>query len=688
MRKILFGMAAAMAPWAASAAVITVTSPSDSHVAGKTNLSEAILALNDGDTIAFNISGAGPHYLIAPAGGFPVITKKNVTVDGYTQTGAKANTNPITAANNAVIKIVLDCRNGNVRDMGYTAFTPENSSPPMDNTYMADERGGYSPGGEFAILGLYRASGANIRGLAFLSSLPTDGNSWYGIAIAHDYGHQTAVLGVTEYTEGSDANTHINGNWFGVDPGNPTPAGITECQVWIAHYRHRDKSTGGTRPELPNIGLTCGVAKGSADPRAEFNVFVGSAYVMDGENIRSRASGNFFGVLPDGVTPIDMSVVDPGNWVGHFEWGRYDDSEPMIIGTDGDGVNDADEGNLFGPVRDGSPTFDFYGTGNKTYIIAGNTWGMGVNGVRWTNSINVVSDFRQDSGTKVRFGTDFNGVSDELEGNKVYNNWPIADIFGDPNGGVAPNFISGRKHARTDAWISVRGNTAVGCFPGPIAPTESFFYDYWVNYTDTNFVNSAYVSALDKAPIPELLTTSTKSRLAGKIGAPKAAFPKVVVDVYLPDDEGIVNGAKFNYPEFGGTSGWGFVNGKTYLGSFTDNSAADSNPAVGEFDFDISSLNLAAGTKVTVAVNFLNDTDIHIDSVTRGGGAVTIAWSGGNPNYQVQKASAVTGPWTRAAVTTGKTLVVPEGAGTTFFRVTGGSSGQTSLCAIPVALKP
>lgn len=671
--------AALMTPFASWAAVHTVTSASDVHVAGKMNLSEAILALNDGDTINFNIAGAGPHYLTSPEGGFPVIIKDNVTVDGYSQPGASANSNPITAANNAVIKIVIDARNGKFRDMGYTAYTLDNSSPPIDNTSIATERGGFTPAEEYAILGLYRATNANIRGLAFLS----DGTH-YGIAIAHDYGYDKTVHDRLTYTEGSDNGTHINGCWFGVDPANPTPSGITMSENWIAHYRHRDVS-GGPRPDLPNVGLICGVAPKSANPRAEFNVFVGYGYAMDGENIRSRASGNFFGVLPDGVTPIDMSNDPSGLWTAHFEWGRYDDPDvPMIIGTDGDGVNDADEGNLFGPALNGSPVFDFYSTANKDFIIAGNTFGMGVNGVRWTNSMEIVSQFSYDQGTRLRFGSDFNGVSDDLEGNKIYNNYPFDQtIAGDPAGG--PKYIRGKNHARTNAWISARGNTVVGCYPGPVSLDETFYQTFFVNYTDTNFMNSAYGMPV---AIPEILTASTRTRLQGKVGKNTDAFPGIIIDVYLPDPESQANGLFFGFPELGGTTGWGFVNGKTYLGSFKDNSPEDSNPAVGEFSFDITRLGLAAGTKVTVAANFVKDTAPSVTSVTRNGGNTTIAWTGGTANFRVLKATSITGPWTTAAVATSNSVTFPDSGERAFYRVSGGSSsGQTTLCAVPVTLQ-
>src|SRR5689334_21677369 len=90
--------------------IVVNTADNTDFTAGKTNLVTAINALADGDTINFNIPAAGVQTLLTPAGGYPLITINNVTIDGYTQPGAVPNTNPIHAANNAQIKIMLDSR--------------------------------------------------------------------------------------------------------------------------------------------------------------------------------------------------------------------------------------------------------------------------------------------------------------------------------------------------------------------------------------------------------------------------------------------------------------------------------------------------------------------------------------------------------------------------------------------------
>lgn len=71
------------------------------------SLREALLAVGPGETVSFDIPGAGPHF-IQPAQELPAIGQTGVTVDGYTQSGASPNTAGPFEPGNAVIKIVLD----------------------------------------------------------------------------------------------------------------------------------------------------------------------------------------------------------------------------------------------------------------------------------------------------------------------------------------------------------------------------------------------------------------------------------------------------------------------------------------------------------------------------------------------------------------------------------------------------
>jgi hypothetical protein len=617
--------------------IILVTTTASSGPGSLTQgILDAAASADPINTIAFNIPGTGPFHIAPPAGGFPLVIKDNTTIDGYSQPGSSVNTKPITQTNNAVIKIVLDAANGNFRDMAYVYYGSSGVSvPAIDNSSMANpgstdkntrERGGYDPSdngldagttgyavGEEAILGVYRATNVTIQGLAFISDgLGND----YAIAIAQDYGLDTAVKDRFAYDQGTSRGFHVAGCWFGVEPGTGAdkPSGAA-----IAAFRHRDKSTGGTRPELPNLeNFRIGVKAGAVNPRAEFNVIKALGLTIAAEGMRCRISGNQF------LGPASSEI------------GRYDDTQvpSVLYGTDGDGVNDAEEGNLF------LVTPTQYGTGNKVIVFAGNTFNLALDGSRPGALFGYAFDsFSLDARTKVRFGSDFNGISDALEANTLY------DTLGFAVGANAPD---------DNAWISLRGNVLVNNgLSMPMDATAGL--NTYNKFIDTTAVN----------PITPVITAATTTSLSGSCGIPLPDVAKVVVDIYVSDPEGDLAG---------------FPQGKTYLGSFTDNSAADSNPAVGAFTFNTAALGITSGTKVTITANYLkSDTGATITSVVRSGGSTTLTVSGGAGPFSVFQASSVNGPYTSIATAAANPATFADPAVISFYKVlklAGG--GQTS----------
>src|ERR1051325_428590 len=178
------------------AATITVTTTASS---GAGSLDAAIKALSNGDTIEFNIAGAGPHYLEPPNGGWPLITNDNVTINGYSQPGSAPNSNPILAANNAQIKIVLSSTNSVVNEL-YT---------PLDYNSGTNVQTGFGST-DFAVLGVYGANNVTIKGLSLIGTPGAGVASHYGIALMRDTTHPCN-------------GAHINGCWIGVEPsGVPT----------------------------------------------------------------------------------------------------------------------------------------------------------------------------------------------------------------------------------------------------------------------------------------------------------------------------------------------------------------------------------------------------------------------------------------------------------------------------------
>ena len=65
-----------------SAAVVDTVDNNSTAGDGKTSLLEALTNISDNGTISFNIPGPGPHRIVTPAAGYPVITKNQVTIDG------------------------------------------------------------------------------------------------------------------------------------------------------------------------------------------------------------------------------------------------------------------------------------------------------------------------------------------------------------------------------------------------------------------------------------------------------------------------------------------------------------------------------------------------------------------------------------------------------------------------------
>jgi len=581
---LLAVLAAATFATPTQAAIITVTTTNNTVSAGQTNLTQAIQMLHDGDTINFNVPGAPGQvqYFPTPNGGYPIITNNNVTIDGYSQPGASPNTNSIHAPNNARIRICLDSRNGYGTSMGQ-----------ITNLIGVPSRPGYGED-EWAVLGVFGGTNVFIKGLAILSSPTGDdgaGNTGDIKSISFACSHDRSC-----------ANWHVGGCWFGLDPATGKVGYLSDGTtvatpaIAIAAYRHRDVS-GGPLPDVYPQPATIGVAARSSNARAEFNVFV-TGYGFDSEGLNFRISGNFWGVLPDGMTSADMSVLNGGAQLGDgfIEIGR--NTSNLIIGTDGDGVNDADEGNVFGGfAKGGAVMMDLYSDPQTNIVVAGNWFGVAVDGVtRFTNSATLVDTFRSQS--TVQFGADFDGKSDALEGNVVFNNYPFADQFPTPGGATEPRLLLLSPGAR----VSFRGNTLVNndLVPFDYADGTGSRLDSFTNY------EAAYLST-NADIIPVLATNSPYPLLTGTCATGNPPYTNIIVDVYQLDPEGWANGMAFGLSELVTADGTnGFPQGKKYLASFVDNGPLDGDPAVGKFRFNISGLNLGAGP-VTVTANYSAD---------------------------------------------------------------------------------
>jgi hypothetical protein len=636
----------------AHAATYTVNTVDNTDFsAGKTNLVSALKLLKDGDTIQFAIAGAGVHTINTPPNGYPLITANNVTIDGYSQQQAGSTASPNTASlqetNNAQLMIALSSINGNALSM-YSAVT-NFAGIDYPNLGFGDS--------EQAILGFFRATNAWVKGLAFLAAPQT-------ATTQSPDPTQNACKTICFAVDAPDVGSlacqgfHVSGCWFGVDPATRKvaymPDGVTVASpsICIATYG-TGANTNKNVENMPGPGII-GVAAGSANPRAEFNVLV-TGYGLDSQGGPFRISGNFWNVLPDGTTLADISALNSGAQQGDafVEFGGGHD---ILIGTDGDGVNDAYEGNVFGSYANGGVGVYFYGS-QANVVIAGNTFGMDIHGKSFGvgQQTKLVHHFSNSS--YVRFGSDFNGVSDALEANQV-----VDSLLFDVDTGSATN-----SH-----WISARGNSLVNTTtPGGSTPpigdgqASAGGMDIYTNFIDVSSGNSTL------AIIPVIDTGTTKSFLVGTCGKPLGEpYTRLIVDLYEAD-----------------TTPSALPQGKKWLASFTDNSASDLDTNVAAFKFALPAGLVASGKQVTITVTYSSDTQPTLGPVHRLGNQTTVTVTNTTllftnrlgPVYGIMQSSSVTAPYTNIAAQTGTSATFTDNAQDSFYKASGTSAtGQTS----------
>ncbi len=553
-KNLCLAVALALLVPASRAAILTVTNAdnvlSDGVTVAPGSLLEALQKVGSGDTIRFHIPGPGPHYLVTPLGGYPLITADNLTIDGYSQPGASANSNPILGGNNAVLQIVLDSTDD------ASAESPEPDFPDLlqrRSTRLIDfgtDDGrtcdcGYSDS-ENCILGIVGADNFAVKGISFLGR-HTDGSTMdpdiYCLAFVHDA-----------------TNAHIQGCWFGVAPDGTTVDG---CAAAVAAFVGSET--------VHSSGMIIGTDGDGINDPAEFNVMIAMtlAIVIEAPNL--KVSGNYINVFPDGVTFFDVGnlAVSLGITVESFEAGGVCDN--AVIGTDGNGVGDENERNIIGPSVY-THLIEFYSTATNV-VIAGNYYGLGVNGSTYPFSLPSKPDFAAlDDGSSVRIGSNGDGISDDLEGNLIYN-IPGSRFIVSPGG-----------HTK----MIVRRNTMVnnGFNAVPFAFFENGGY---VNY---------YATVLDPPPVFDtdavpIVTDASGRFVKGTVPSPNLAnYPYSVIDVYVVDPVALV---------------LGLILPQTYLGSFVEGSTEDLDPVINSFSFNLNSFTIPPGAQVAVEVTYSQD---------------------------------------------------------------------------------
>ncbi len=536
------------------AATLTVTNAdnvlSDGVTVAPGSLLEALQIVGSGDTVRFNIPGAGPHYLVTPIGGYPLITADNLTIDGYSQPGASPNSNPILGGNNAVIQIVLDSTDdasADSPDPNYPELLQRRSTRLL--AFGTDSGGtcdcGYSDS-ENCILGIVGGHNFAIKGISFLGR-HADGSTpdpdIYCLAFVHDA-----------------TNAHIQGCWFGLAPDGMTVAGSAAS---VAAFVGSET--------VHSSGMIIGTDGDGINDPAEFNVMMAMAIAIIIEAPNLKVSGNYINVFPDGNTFFDVGAlaVDIGT-VESFEAGGVCDN--AVIGTDGNGVGDENERNIIGPSFY-DHLIEFYGTATNV-VIAGNYYGIGVHGSTYPFNLNKNPDFAAlDDGSSVRVGSNGDGISDDLEGNLIYN------IPG------SRFIVSGGQ-----TKIIVRRNTMVNNGFSAI-PFASIANSY-VNYYSTVLDPPPLVDA-DAVPI---VTVDSGGFVKGTVPSPNLVnYPYSVIDVYVVDPDAFA---------------FGLIHPGIYLGSFVEGSTEDLDPVINSFSFNLNSFTVPPNAQVALEVTYSQDPQV------------------------------------------------------------------------------
>jgi titin len=361
----------AVAADAASTLVVTTAQDLAWPCSSELSLRCAITQANrdgSGDTITFAIPASSPGCQpttiqstsvvvceLQPTSGLSPLTASNTVIDGYTQPGARANTNPPGAPNNAILTISLD---------GQVCCTQRRSGIQIAGSYNTvrglaiNNFGGQFQGAQAIGIGSPSAqvAGTVIEG-NFLGVDPTGvqppgvGNG-YGVVVdtsaisARVGGLAPASGNVANSIIVSGANTVVQGNLVGMEASGaievPLAAGI---QI----QRTQNVTVGGTTSASRNV-VAAGVFLTDATNIVIQGNFIGT------DVTGTRANGTFniglqllrsSNVLIGGTSPGAGNVVS-GHTQGGIEFtdSSYNVIQQNLVGTDVTGTKVIGNGQL------------------------------------------------------------------------------------------------------------------------------------------------------------------------------------------------------------------------------------------------------------------------------------------------------------------------------------------------------
>jgi hypothetical protein len=422
--------------------------------AGNISLRSAIQATNatpGADTINFAIpdalkSMAGNWWTIQLQAGLPTVTD-TVAIDGTSAPGYAGKPlieihglgGPATAGMDGLI-LGMGSAGSSIRGLVLNNF---------GNTY-------YGTGNTPIHLTGPGATGIVIAG-NYIGTDPTGTQPvWNGAGVVIDGGSSGNIVGgmtaadrnvisgnlqsAVRITGSGTQRNVVTGNYIGTDV-----SGLAAVPNSAVNGRGVVRIEGGASDNL--VG-------GSADGAG--NVISGNSNTLSVEitgigSDRNKVQGNLIGTDRTGNAPLPNQPV--GVVVsGGARWN--------VIGTDGDGVNDATEGNVIsGNQRYGVIIGD---PGSDYNVVAGNIIGLGKDGSTVISNGTGVIIFNGATGNRI--GTNADGVSDELERNVISGSRFDGVDIGNGDG-TAGNVVAGNYIGTDTTGLLARGN-AVSHIPG------------------------------------------------------------------------------------------------------------------------------------------------------------------------------------------------------------------------------
>jgi hypothetical protein len=336
------------------------------------------------------------------------------------------------------------------------------------------------------------------------------------------------------------------------------------------------------------------------------------------------------------------------------------DGAEMRIGTDGNGVSDANEGNLFGPVV--YDVFVEFWRSAPGVIFAGNSVGVGLDGFPLFSSTGQsLMVVRKDS--SLRIGSDLNGTGDAAEANHLSGlGLPFILWHGSNNDGGS-----------TPARISLQGNELIGNAGGiPLDPGAAVTPDRV--YADV---------MLDPFnPAVTLGSGSTTTVLEGTAPVAAAGLPAPLIEVYLADASGL-------YLDPAAPQG------RFRLTSFVLDGPLDLNAAPGAFRVNVAALGLSTVELgvVTLTASYQLPTSERVTTsfsstlatltpppplsaflVSPLVTGVSLQWTGGTAPFRVQTSASLAGTWNDLATTSSQSYSAAFDGPRRFYRVREGAA--------------